>query len=126
MLLVDRYDVGEVVRLRKPTFARTAPDDVLSEPNRCGAIVEALADLGSYVSCSLHDVVTLEMRGIPAVAVGTEAFRVDVKEQVAAHGMPDYRMLEVPHPIHPIPLDDLPGFADTVVDEVVARLTDGP
>lgn len=43
-LLLDRHGVAEVVRLRKPTFARVAPDDVLAEADRCGAVVEALAD----------------------------------------------------------------------------------
>jgi hypothetical protein len=43
-LLRDGYGVGEVVRLRKPTFARPAPDDVVAEAQRCGAILEALAD----------------------------------------------------------------------------------
>ncbi len=38
------HGVGEVVRLRKPTFSRPAPDDVLSEADRCGAILVALAD----------------------------------------------------------------------------------
>jgi hypothetical protein len=43
-LLRERHRVAEVVRLRKPTFARVAPDDVLAEAQRCGAVVEALAD----------------------------------------------------------------------------------
>jgi hypothetical protein len=43
-LLGATYGVAEVVRLRKPTFARPAPPDVLSEADRCGAILVALAD----------------------------------------------------------------------------------
>lgn len=42
-LLIDR-GAGQIVRLRKPTFTRVAPDDVLAEAQRCGAVVEALAD----------------------------------------------------------------------------------
>lgn len=42
--LRDGHDVAEVVRLRKPTFARPAPDEVLSEAERCGAVLVALAD----------------------------------------------------------------------------------
>jgi hypothetical protein len=38
------HGVTEVVRLRKPTFARPAPADVLSEAERCGAVLVALAD----------------------------------------------------------------------------------
>lgn len=36
--------VAEVVRLRKPSFTRPAPDEVISLADRCGAVVEALAD----------------------------------------------------------------------------------
>jgi hypothetical protein len=43
-LLAERHGVGEVVRLRKPTFTRVAPDEVIHEASRCGAVVEALAD----------------------------------------------------------------------------------
>lgn len=38
------HDVADVVRLRKPTFARPAPEEVLSEAERCGAVLVALAD----------------------------------------------------------------------------------
>lgn len=40
----ERYDVAEIVRLRKPTPSRPAPPDVLSEAERCGAVLVALAD----------------------------------------------------------------------------------
>ncbi len=43
-LLVESHGVGEVVRLVKPTFTRPAPPDVLSEAERCGAVLVALAD----------------------------------------------------------------------------------
>jgi hypothetical protein len=43
-LLVDEHGVAEVVRLRKPTFTRPAPPEVLSEAERCGAVLVALAD----------------------------------------------------------------------------------
>lgn len=42
--LLRERGVADVVRLRKPTFTRPAPADVLSEADRCGAVVEALAD----------------------------------------------------------------------------------
>lgn len=43
-LLVERHGVAEVVRLRKPTFTRPAPPDVLSQAERCGAVLVALGD----------------------------------------------------------------------------------
>jgi hypothetical protein len=75
------------------------------------------------VSCSLHDVVALEARGIPAVAIGTEPFRAEAREQAEALGMGDYEMLELPHPIQPLPIDRVVALADAVVDDVAGRLT---
>lgn len=43
-LLRTHHDVAGVARLRKPTFARTAPPEVLAEAERCGAVLVALAD----------------------------------------------------------------------------------
>lgn len=43
-LLRDGHEVADVIRLRKPTFARPAPDEVMAEAQRCGAVLEALAD----------------------------------------------------------------------------------
>jgi hypothetical protein len=75
------------------------------------------------VSCSVHDVIRLEGLGIPTAAVGTEPFRGEALEQAAALGMADYRMIEVGHPIQPIPLREVTALADAVVDDVIARVT---
>lgn len=42
--LLKARGVAEVVRLRKPTFTRPAPAEVIQMADRCGAVVEALAD----------------------------------------------------------------------------------
>lgn len=75
------------------------------------------------MSCGLHDVVRLEALGVPTAAVGTDPFRDEALEMAEVLGMPQYRMVEVPHPILPVPLERVLGFADAVVDEIAARLT---
>jgi len=44
--LKQRYGVGKIVRVTKPTFTKRAPDEVIEEllRNRCDAVIEALAD----------------------------------------------------------------------------------
>jgi hypothetical protein len=69
--------------------------------------------------------VRLERLGIPTAAVATEPFLDEALEQARALGMPDYRMVYVPHPVQLLTLDELHGHADAVFDEIVARLT-GP
>lgn len=45
-LLRERYGVAEVLRFRKPTFAKPAPDAVLADIRKAQphAVIEALAD----------------------------------------------------------------------------------
>ena len=74
------------------------------------------------MSCGLHDVVALESAGIPATIVGTEVFRGEAKEQAHALGMPEQTLVELPHPIQPLPLERVLDHADRVYDEVIARL----
>ena len=43
--------------------------------------------------------VRLERLGIPTAAVATEPFLDEALEQARLLGMPDYRMVYVPHPV---------------------------
>ena len=45
-LLKERFEVGQIVRAMKPTFAKPAPDEVIHRliAARCAAVIEALAD----------------------------------------------------------------------------------
>ena len=43
-ILRERWNVAEVVRARKPTFAKNAPDQVIDQLRGMDAVVEGLAD----------------------------------------------------------------------------------
>ena len=44
-LMREHFDLVDVVRVTKPTFARPAPQDLITElADRCDFVVEALAD----------------------------------------------------------------------------------
>jgi hypothetical protein len=43
-ILRERYGVAEVVRARKPTFAKNAPPQVIEQLRGMDAVIEALAD----------------------------------------------------------------------------------
>ena len=51
------------------------------------------------MSCSVHDAVRLERRGVPTAVVGTEPFIDEALEQARVLGMPDYRMVLIEHPV---------------------------
>ena len=43
-ILRERYGAAEVLRARKPTFARNAPPQVIAQLRSMDAVIEALAD----------------------------------------------------------------------------------
>lgn len=43
-ILRERYRAAEIVRARKPTFSKNAPDPVIEQLRVADAVVEALAD----------------------------------------------------------------------------------
>ena len=78
------------------------------------------------MSCSVHDLIRLERRGIPTAGVGTEPFVDEALEQARVLGMPDVRMVFVPHPVQILGHDEVRALADAAIADVVARLTAAP
>ena len=66
--------------------------------------------------------VRLERLGIATVAVATEPFLDEALEQARLLGMPDYRMVYIPHPVQLLTLDELHARADAGFDEILAHL----
>jgi hypothetical protein len=66
--------------------------------------------------------VRLEQLGVATAAVATAPFLDEALEQARLLGMPDYRMVYIPHPVQLLTLDELHARADAVFDEIVARL----
>jgi hypothetical protein len=67
--------------------------------------------------------VALEQLGVPTAAVATEPFVDEALEQASLLGMPDYRMVFVPHPVQLLGDAELLALADDAFERVVARLT---
>ena len=60
---------------------------------------------------------------MPTAAVATEPFVDEALEQARLLGMPDYRMVFVPHPVQLLSLEELHVIADRAFGEILARLT---
>jgi hypothetical protein len=69
------------------------------------------------------DLVHLERRGIPAIGIATEPFTDEAIEQARLLGMPDCRVVYVPHPVQLLTDEELAGRADAVFPAVLAALT---
>ena len=78
------------------------------------------------MSCSVHDLVRLERRGIPTAGIGTIPFADEALEQARLLGMPDLRMLLIPHPIQLLNAEELDARADDIVDRVLQHLQTTP
>jgi hypothetical protein len=68
--------------------------------------------------------VRLERLGIPTAAVATEPFVDEALEQARILGMPDYRMVFVPHPVQLLTPEELRSTADRAFAEIARRLTE--
>ena len=67
--------------------------------------------------------VELERLGIATAAVATEPFVDEALEQARVLGMPEYRMVFIPHPVQLLTAEELRALADQAFEEIVDRLT---
>lgn len=64
----------------------------------------------------------MEKAGIPAVSIVTEPFRVTGEEMAKTWGVPEYRFLDMPHPIANLTDEALDKQADELMKSVVSLL----
>jgi hypothetical protein len=74
------------------------------------------------VSCGLHDVVSFEGLGRPAVLVASSVFRDVAAAEAQNLGQPAIRRVFVPHPIQDRTDDEMRALAVAVADEVLTAL----
>jgi hypothetical protein len=77
------------------------------------------------VSCSMHDVLAFEDRGIPTVLLCTEPFMNSARNHAEAFGNPDYQAVRVGHPLASRTAEQARALADEALGGVIAILT-GP
>jgi hypothetical protein len=75
------------------------------------------------VSCSMHDVLALEDRGIPTVLLCTEPFMNSACDHAAAFGNPDYQAAQVRHPLASLTPEQARARADEALGGVITSLT---
>ena len=110
-------------RYKKPTNTRTAPIELLQKiAAECQVVVIALSDCGSCTSCSTHDLVDLDGRGLAGVSVLTTEFKDAFEQQCRAIGFAG-APLYVPHPMQNRTTEELHRFAEEVFADVLGALT---
>jgi len=77
------------------------------------------------VSCSVHDMVQLERKGIATATLCTTGFVNAGNKQAATLGIPDLPIVSIPLPFATLPPDKAKGRGSEALEAVVAALT-GP
>ncbi|HEY4406714.1 MAG TPA: hypothetical protein VGN55_18875 [Xanthobacteraceae bacterium] len=122
-VLVERFGIVAGPMIRKAAPKDRLADADFSEIAACQAVVQCFGDCGTSTSMSVADAVEIERRGIPAVTVFSTAFAKAARIQAAGRGMPDLRLVKIPHPMHTASRAQVTQRADTAVDALVERLT---
>lgn len=74
------------------------------------------------MSCSVHDVIRFEKRGIPTANVGTDAFVDESEEQARLLGMPDYATTWLPHPVAIVDTPGIQELARETARQLVSKI----
>ena len=69
----------------------------------------------------MHDIVDLEMRGLPGVVVASSEFVEAAESQASALGLAARRVF-VPHPIQDRTDDEMRALADGALDQILEAL----
>jgi hypothetical protein len=85
-------------------------------------VIVASADCGSCTSWCVHDAIALEKRGKPAIVISTEAFLPLARAEAAAYGVPDLRIVSIPHPLAGVSDAELEGRAARAAAGIKALL----
>ena len=74
------------------------------------------------MSCSMHDVLAFEDRGIPTVLLCTAPFMNSARHHAEALGNPDYQAVRVGHPLASLKPDEAQARADEAFEGVITAL----
>ena len=74
----------------------------------------------------MHDAISAERLGIPAVAVMTDRFQATARAVTELNGIPDYPYVVIEHPIANNSEAELQAKAEAVIARIVALLTERP
>ncbi len=71
----------------------------------------------------MHDIVDLEVRGVPGVFVASAEFVTAAEAQSTSLGFPSVARVFTPHPIQDRTDDEMRTYADQAYDAIVAEVT---
>jgi hypothetical protein len=123
-ILTERYGAASVLARKKLDITTTAPEPIMEEL-RTGAdvVVVGVGDCGSCSASAVADGIVLELAGVPAAVVCTDAFTASASAMARVRGVPEYRYLAVPHPMANLTPGGVHDKAEHAVSGIVGMLT---
>jgi hypothetical protein len=122
--LYTDYAVGEVVEV-KISAAQTLPAPELERlAATCDAVVVGIGTCGSCSRWVLHDAMELERHTVPTVSLFTKVFEQLARTVRDHEGFPGLPLAILPHPLNPLPDDQIRAAANAAVREIAESLTD--
>ena len=86
-------------------------------------VITGAADCGSCTAYSVHDAIELEKAGRPAVVVTTTKFEPIALTMASSCGLPETRILVLPHPLGGTDEATLHTWADAATDRLIGLYT---
>lgn len=99
-----------------------APDMFERVLANADVVITGTADCGSCTAYSVYDAIQLERAGVPSVVVTTTMFEPVARTLAGDFGMPDLRIVVLPHPLGGTRPEVLDTWAGEAIDAVVALL----
>ena len=125
--LKARFGVGEVIVRKKPIATVEAPVELLQElSDKADVVMIGVGDCGSCSAAAIADGIALERMGTPTSVVCTESFKATADAMASLKGASGYRYAACEHPVAGLDADQLHGRVESVLDEVVALVTESP
>jgi hypothetical protein len=128
--LAERAGATVTVVLKKGPRGESANAAIPCDPEifervvaEADVVITGTADCGSCTAYSVYDGIELEKAGRPAVVVTTTEFQPIAATMAQHFGLPDLRVVVLPHPIGGTAPDTLTKWADDAVDTVLALCT---
>jgi len=109
---------------RSANAAIPCADDIFERVlHEADIVITGAADCGSCTAYSVHDAIELEKAGRPAVVVTTTKFEPVALTMASSFGLPDTRILVLPHPLGGTDEATLHTWADAATDRLIGLYT---
>jgi hypothetical protein len=120
--LRDRHGVAEVLVVHTSGSLTMTAAERAELLRRCSAVVLGIGTCGSCTRWVAEDAIALEREGVPTVSLYTQAFAILGTTLARTDGLPELPMIVLPHPLNPLPEEEIRAVATAALDDILGGL----